>query len=132
MERKATASFFVRIKCESNLVLPWVQNPMEGVGKAEGYFLHGRVSLHALLAMRVIKLSPILSVLLLGLAAGCAENKTVKTGSPSPTFTSTAAATNAPPEQQLTPTSDRPDAQRHIYSNSTSRASSPSSSPENP
>jgi hypothetical protein len=83
-------------------------------------------------AMRVTKLSPVFPVLLLVSAVGCAENKTARTENPSPAYVSTAAVTNAPPEQGLTPTSDRPDAQPHIYSNSPNQAVSPPSSSENP
>jgi len=88
---------------------------------------YGRGNQRGVHAMRVTKLSPIFSVLLLVSAVGCAENKTAKTESPSPAYTST----SAPAEPHLTPTSDRPDAQPHIYSNSTSRAVSPPSANEN-
>jgi hypothetical protein len=81
-------------------------------------------------AMKTSKTAPIICLLFLALAVGCAENKTAKTENPSPAYVTT-AVTNAPSEQELTPTSDRPDAQPHIYSNSTSRAASPSST-ENP
>jgi hypothetical protein len=80
--------------------------------------------------MRTKKSAPIISLLFLAFAVGCAENKTAKTENLSPAYTST--PTNPPAEQRLTPTSERPDAQPHIYSNSTSGAISPPSSTETP
>jgi hypothetical protein len=107
----------------------WAQNPMAKQGIRAGYFFWDVSGNHSLHAMKTRK-SSVFSLIFLAMAFGCAENKTAKTENPS-VYVSTTAVTNAPPDQRLTPTSDRPDAQPHIYSNSTSRAVSPSST-ENP
>jgi hypothetical protein len=74
--------------------------------------------------MRTTKAFPIVSLFLMFIA-GCAQNKTASNESHPSSYSS------APAEQRLTPTSDRPDAQPHIYSNSTSQATSPAVSTDN-
>jgi len=88
-------------------------------------FFYGREFPNVLRVMKTTKALPILSLSLLILVSGCAQNKTA-TNENRP-----AAYSNTPADQPLTPTSDRPDAQPHIYSNSTSRATSPAISNEN-
>jgi hypothetical protein len=81
--------------------------------------------------MRTAKISPIVCLLLLMSAFGCAENKTPKGGSNSPTY-STTGSVNAPVDHGVTPTSDRPAAEPHIYSNSPNQAVSSPTASENP
>lgn len=74
--------------------------------------------------MRTTKAFPIIT-LFLTLIAGCAQNSTATSEKRQSAYDS------APADQRLTPTSDRPDAQPHIYSNSTSQATGPAISNEN-
>lgn len=75
--------------------------------------------------MKTTKALPVIFLSLLTLAAGCAHDKTVSNEKRPSAYSS------APTDHRLTPTSDRPDGQTHIYSNSTSRATGPAISNEN-